>query len=116
MSSPSRQLSQLSAEALAPSPDTFSWSKASSQKLVGKAHGLLIAHHMLVTGTNQTTERLECPSKSSFGGGSGTETFEEIIGCNVRQQSFFQKTILIMLNQTKATLSAMPSMTTGRCI
>lgn len=74
----------------------------SSQKLVGKALGLLMAHQLLATGMTQTTEWLRCPSKPSFGDGSSMETFDGIIECNVLQQSFLQKTILIVLNQTKA--------------
>lgn len=77
----------------------------SSQKLVGKALGLLMAHQLLATGMTQTTEWLRRPSKPSFGDGSPMEAFDGIIECNVLQQSFLQKTILIVLNQTKAPLA-----------
>lgn len=87
--SPSLQLSQLSAEALAPSPDSFYWS---SHPLKAGGEGTGIAFHPSGPGQGlqQNLQVSQESPKCSCGDGSLTEAPEGITGCNVLQK-FFQK-------------------------
>lgn len=75
-----------------------------------KSLGLPIAHQVWAPGMKKTTKWLRCPSKSTLGDGSPTETFEGIIKCNVLQQSVFQKTIHKHAEPNQSTTSTVPSM------
>lgn len=104
----SLQLSQLPAEALAPSPDSFHWS---SHPLKAGGEGTGIAFHP--SDASQWHEQnlwvAQVSPKYNCGDGSPTEVSGGITGCNVLQK-LFQKTPVKRVGPNQNTTSTVPSM------